>query len=773
MGKSRGLFLGSRPTRDPLFGIVEEEHKRKIDPDERWIDRGIQRPWAIGFIVGVFIIWIIYDFPILVLFSSSILLLILLAMPLISSILEKHSLHSWTTVPIPDILCKTSSKLPTKPIICRGIGGQRYISALTTHSAGTRLFGSLGRLIRGLSTVEGFCLFVQMWYEEEQTIISQGRTRKGISIFLEGMKQSELDGYISSRGGLWKSRTTIVAHSNEKSRLREFESTVKSILSIRTGILSGGIRKIWSRELIRRINGLSMTYEPSFYALGMELADWLIQHTDELGGEVETVIPGQFITPIRPSPIQYKIGVTYIPETYEIGPPVGFSETDLNMGVLVCGEGDKTGILTLLISQILDYGKRVLMISRDPKALNLCAISEESIGLELGTTLVLNPCDAEGIDRSEYVSRLLKALEVLPNKTHQGLSTAFELNKALGKAVALGHSTIADVRIDQDVDSSYISHDSQAGLDAIDVLRDGSGAKSFYGIQTLKMKSIDEYPLSVIVLPPTNENMERFGWDLICIKLSSLEKDPNRVIILDNPRNFKVTSEAFKRRSDWEGTVAKSVKDLGPLIICNSSPTSLGGIAHLVQTYIVTRLRSERDFAVVKDLLRLFTYPAMHTKARQGHRATGVLSTLKDSEALLMTHDRTTPIPVWIDKIPELPPFDQESMRKKIEQIRDQVITDPETTHSLIDYVSGEDSELVVEILKLLERYEPITRQGIDQFVKAKGNMSGDIDAALIRLLESSMILEGHEQHGSVSYQNYRITMKGKMALRQSEGVVT
>ena len=163
----------------------------------------------------------------------------------------------------------------------------------------------------------------------------------------------------------------------------------------------------------------------------------------------------------------------------------------------------------------------------------------------------------------------------------------------------------------------------------------------------------------------------------------------------------------------------------------------------------------------------------MHTKARQGHRATGVLSTLKDSEALLMTHDRTTPIPVWIDKIPELPSYDEEKMRKKIDQIREQVIPNPETTHSLIDYVSGEESELVIEILKLLERYEPITRQGIDQFVKAKGNVSGDIDAALIRLMESSMILEGHEQHGSVSYQNYRITMKGKMALRQSEGVVS
>jgi hypothetical protein len=49
------------------------------------------------------------------------------------------------------------------------------------------------------------------------------------------------------------------------------------------------------------------------------------------------------------------------------------------------------------------------------------------------------------------------------------------------------------------------------------------------------------------------------------------------------------------------------------------------------------------------------------------------------------------------------------------------------------------------------------------------GEVNGDpdISGVLARLEKSGMILRGHEVHGAVSYTNYRITMKGSMALHQ------
>jgi hypothetical protein len=90
---------------------------------------------------------------------------------------------------------------------------------------------------------------------------------------------------------------------------------------------------------------------------------------------------------------------------------------------------------------------------------------------------------------------------------------------------------------------------------------------------------------------------------------------------------------------------------------------------------------------------------------------------------------------------------------------------------TLLDTIGGKDADTVVRVLRLLTKYEPLTEESVRQFLKARGDPDADIEAILARLENASMILRGHENHGGVSYTNYRITMKGTMALRQSEGV--
>ena len=99
----------------------------------------------------------------------------------------------------------------------------------------------------------------------------------------------------------------------------------------------------------------------------------------------------------------------------------------------------------------------------------------------------------------------------------------------------------------------------------------------------------------------------------------------------------------------------------------------------------------------------------------------------------------------------------------------------PETTlaseneGSLLDRVSAGSTNLAIRVLKLLERYEPLTEEAVRRFIVSVGaDNDPDVEAVLARLEHASMILKGHEVHSGVSYVNYRITMKGSMALRQT-----
>jgi hypothetical protein len=128
LGKSRGLFFGPRPAKDPMEEMAGEGHTREIDQDERWIDRNIQQPLALGLLINILIIWIILDYPLIVLIGTSIALITLLAIPLFARFLERNIPSGWSVVSEPDILCMTTGSWPLKAIFCQGIGGKRYIT---------------------------------------------------------------------------------------------------------------------------------------------------------------------------------------------------------------------------------------------------------------------------------------------------------------------------------------------------------------------------------------------------------------------------------------------------------------------------------------------------------------------------------------------------------------------------------------------------------------------------------------------------------------------
>ena len=90
----------------------------------------------------------------------------------------------------------------------------------------------------------------------------------------------------------------------------------------------------------------------------------------------------------------------------------------------------------------------------------------------------------------------------------------------------------------------------------------------------------------------------------------------------------------------------------------------------------------------------------------------------------------------------------------------------------MLKRVTADNSTLAIRVLKLLERYEPLTEEAVRRFVISSGTENDpDVEAVLARLEHASMILRGHEVHSGVSYTNFRITMKGSMALRQVEGL--
>jgi hypothetical protein len=127
-------------------------------------------------------------------------------------------------------------------------------------------------------------------------------------------------------------------------------------------------------------------------------------------------------------------------------------------------------------------------------------------------------------------------------------------------------------------------------------------------------------------------------------------------------------------------------------------------------------------------------------------------------------------MPIQLDDAIPLTALHPEELDRRISKLvpQESITEGSPQGDSLVDRVAGGQRETAVKMLQLLERYEPLTEEAMRKFLLT-GDVNGDpdISGVLARLEQAGMILRGHEVHGAVSYTNYRITMKGSMALRQ------
>ncbi|MHA1480491.1 MAG: hypothetical protein ACTSQZ_03600, partial [Candidatus Thorarchaeota archaeon] len=208
------------------------------------------------------------------------------------------------------------------------------------------------------------------------------------------------------------------------------------------------------------------------------------------------------------------------------------------------------------------------------------------------------------------------------------------------------------------------------------------------------------------------------------------------------------------------------------LVVSIDTPSVLcDGVKKLMSACVALRLRNERDIASISSMLGLNTIGTMHTKARWSPRETSYLRSMSDGKALIVYNTVDTCQPVILNEAPALLTPSVEEMAIRLSSIKKEEDTIDKSSTLLIDTVAGRDGELTRKVLKLLERYEPLTEEAVRKFILSSGNNDGDVEGVIIRLRESGMILEGHEAHSGVSYKNYRLTMKGSMALRQEISV--
>lgn len=776
----RRLVLGTKPEVDPLEDLKESRSTITTGTEIRWEDRSVGLPVSrllFGALVAIIICLYI---PELAIVASVIILLAQLFSPKLHGIKELADLlqDSWEEVPEGDL----SLSVESKTLGLRGTGSPRHVIGLELGKASPNLLGNVGSLVRALDTSNGFGLYVVM----KPGSITQAMDQEKISNFLEGyliaLSKGELDAYLVRRSGLWVSQVTILGHIHHETEVNTFEA------AIRGSIPEKEWKQIKPRILKTRIGKQEIDRQDSwFFAAGSELCDWLVQLRSELAPEVGSNIPGQFIAPIRPRPDDFRLGLTLNPDTLQTGPPAGLSIKDLETGTLVCGgnEESRQRTLSLLISELLKAGKRVLLITKHPESAVLTNLSESSVYLELGKDLVLNPVDSDGIPRNEYVPLLISSLEVVAGIDLRGSA---ELEVAVSRAVSLGNSTLADVRLNPDFDDPTVTNDNRespapvvskktaTGMEAIRSLHMGPAARAFYGTQTVPIRRITDPSLTVVSVSLGSIGLDSFAWNLLCLKLGGLTPNSNLVIMLDEAENMRVRNRRYMKHDSLSEKLLAGLRKRGPIVLTLEHPADMApGAIGVLASCVSLRLRESVDIHYAADLLGLNVITTgMHSKARISPRESSFLRIMDDSTALLVHDGTETAQPIKLDETPEFSGTNSsEDMAQRIDRLVP-IGTQEISLHgrTLLDMVASGETDLAVRVLKLLERYEPLTEEAVRRFVVSSGEEKNpDIEGILARLEHASMILRGHENHSGVSYSNFRITMKGSMALRQAEEV--
>lgn len=780
---ARGNILGTRPETDPFEETPGKSWSVTSDTELRWDDRKKRMALAQPLFLIAISILIGYYSPILLLSFSIMMLLRILLIPSIRREFESRSLKesNWKEVQITDTSCSLSDD--GKQLQCKTPTGQRHLVNMILTSAGSLLVGGVSSLVRAIDDSIGFTLTVTMRPEKLQRALDEERIPDGLEKFFNYLTKGQMDGYIHKRGGLWLSHVNVVGHVQDESGVMNFDSAVRASIPMEKW------KRAKPKDLQSRLEQLNIDGQSAWlYASGEELSNWLVELRSELASEVGSNIPGQFLSPIRGRPSDYRLGVTINPDTLQLGPSAGLAHSDLETGTLLCGGtmSSRIRVLALLTSELLRSGKRVVLVTNNPDSIGLTRLSEGSVHLELGKDLVLNPVDAEGMHRSEFVPLLMSSLEAVAATDLRG---AADLEAAIGRAVTLGNATLADVHISSSVDDAMAapmdhqnppeqspSKKSLTGAEAVRSLYEGSAAKSFYGTQTVPTSRLVEPNLSVVRIELGSTGLEHFAWNLMSIKISGLRPDPNLVVILDGAENFRVRNRRYMQHDSFTERVLKKLKQRGPLVVALEHPVDMapGAIATL-ESCISLRLRESVDIKIAADLLGLNVITTgMHTKARVSPRESSFLR-IMDNDTALLVHDGTeTCQPIRLDPAPDLSPepITSEETRRVSSLIDSGTSSTTENEGSLLDRVSAGSTNLAIRVLKLLERYEPLTEEAVRRFIVSSGTDNDpDVEAILARLEHASMILKGHEVHSGVSYTNYRITMKGSMALRQTEGM--
>jgi hypothetical protein len=772
------LILGTEPEVDPLKEISQRTMTVSGGIDLEWDDRSVKPSFGRDILILFTTVVALAALPwLLSVISVSCLLVVVLA-PRLRPTREARSIDAseWTRVPESDISCDVNKS--DDVVECETPLGSRIVVGMELPVAGSLLVGNMSALVRAIDSSQGFCLYVSIRPEEPESIVEEERLSSRLDDYLNHLSTGGLNAYMTRRGGLWSGRVSILGHSQNLAQAQRFESSIKA------AIPDGNWSVQNSRALASNMLAMNMAFRiPSFYAAGTELSEWLIQIPSELASEIGSSVPGEFLAPIKTRAGDYLIGRVINPETLQPGPAAGLSHEDMQSGLLICGGTlkERRHTLTLMVKQLLEAGKRVIIVSNERDAKIFASLSEAAVSFELGKDLVLNPMDAEGLPRHIYVPKLMTAIEVIAGAD---LRSATDLELAINRTIALGNTTVADVQLGQATDVANTHSDieernerkpsdrSIAGYEAIRSLHQGSAARAFYGSQTIAMRDLAQARLGVLVVSQGYLPMEKFAFDLVCIKLSGLQADPNLVVILENAENMRIRNRRYMKRDSWSEMMLRSLMQRGPTIVTLDHPVDMapGAIGRL-NSCITHRLRESPDIKTAVELLGISVVSSgMHSKARQSSRETSYLRVMPDGVALLVRNQGETCMPIQLDDAIPLTALRPEELDRRISKFvpQESLTEGSPQGDSLLDRVAGGQRETAVKMLLLLERYEPLTEEAMRKFLLS-GDVSGDpdISGVLARLEQAGMILRGHEVHGAVSYTNYRITMKGSMALRQ------
>ncbi|TXT55238.1 MAG: hypothetical protein BAJATHORv1_40148 [Candidatus Thorarchaeota archaeon] len=773
MGKP--LILGSEPEKDPLESRTRQSMIVSSDTEIDWDSRSVEQKWSFPILIGFITILVVLFQPILSICLTIIILSTLYFLPTVSARREIDSIRNsqWIILkPRENILSETDETL-----LYRDNDDNRHLIGLELFEPSNMLFGSLGSMIRSLNTDHGFVLRVSMRLESIEEVINQDRIRSNKEEYLESLGKSGRHRFISVRGGLWSTYVMLVGHLRDLHSVSTFEAAIHG------AVPTSGWKQIENKDLAKRLTIQKSDYLSRFYALGHELSEWLVQLPSELAPEVGSNVPSEFLSPIKTIASDYPLGVAVNPETLQTGPVVGFSHNDLVNGTLVCGgtNAERKRILALLIQALIAKEKRVLLITGNPNYGDLAGLTENVITLELGHDFVLNPVDPDNVPRTEYVGQLISALEILAGAD---LTGAADLEIALNRTVAIGNTTVADVRFDtaeELMDSPSIDKTSQTtkpsnkslvGLDAVRLLHEGSGARAFYGTQTIPIRDFTKIPYTVLTINLGSVELDTFAFDLLMMKLAGLKQDSDFVVIFNEPLNLVARNRRHYYRIPWIEFLAKRVKKRGPLVVAmehpaDFSPATIG----LLTSCVSSRLRESVDVKEAVDLLGLSVIQTgMHSKARHSSRETSFLRVIPDGMAVIANTGGELGYPVKLNDSPDLSEMTSTTdVTKRLAEYTTCVKeSSSRKTDSLIEHVMGRDYEHGIAVLRLLQRYEPLTQEAVRKFISTTTDDVPDIEAILMKLERGSLILKGHEIHSGVSYLNYRLTMKGTMALRQN-----